>query len=213
MTNIYPQKKGKPATEVFPEWKIIMLFDDADNIIMKRAFYRKLYVFWCLLMIVQIFAIGTIIKLTLAKTPAKNEPPSCAKNPVLAMQDLLIARDIPTIQSLASLPFLNVPTIERTEKGFKVRGRDYEATYERISRADCDDDATDSSAKQVPTKEQPEPDFALTMVKGKTHYWKNRIGKPITLQKIDMHGEIKQKEREASPSGNAIPVDDGTVKM
>uniref|UniRef100_A0AAG5CSH5 Uncharacterized protein n=1 Tax=Anopheles atroparvus TaxID=41427 RepID=A0AAG5CSH5_ANOAO len=122
-------------------------------------------------------------------------------------------RDIPTIQSLASLPFLNVPTIERTEKGFKVRGRDYEATYERISRADCDDDATDSSAKQVPTKEQPEPDFALTMVKGKTHYWKNRIGKPITLQKIDMHGEIKQKEREASPSGNAIPVDDGTVKM
>uniref|UniRef100_A0A182IKS1 ZP domain-containing protein n=1 Tax=Anopheles atroparvus TaxID=41427 RepID=A0A182IKS1_ANOAO len=121
--------------------------------------------------------------------------------------------DIPTIQSLASLPFLNVPTIERTEKGFKVRGRDYEATYERISRADCDDDATDSSAKQLPTKEQPEPDFALTMVKGKTHYWKNRIGKPITLQKIDMHGEIKQKEREPSPSGNAIPVDDGTVKM
>uniref|UniRef100_A0AAG5CSI8 Uncharacterized protein n=1 Tax=Anopheles atroparvus TaxID=41427 RepID=A0AAG5CSI8_ANOAO len=211
MTTVHPQPGSKQGDEDFSDWKTIILFDHADRIVLNAIFWRRVYVFWSFLVIVQIFAICTIIMLSISN-PGTNEP-SCAKNPVLRMHEMLKARDIPTIQSLASLPFLNVPTIERTEKGFKVRGRDYEATYERISRADCDDDATDSSAKQVPTKEQPEPDFALTMVKGKTHYWKNRIGKPITLQKIDMHGEIKQKEREASPSGNAIPVDDGTVKM
>ncbi|KFB45420.1 hypothetical protein ZHAS_00013351 [Anopheles sinensis] len=110
-------------------------------------------------------------------------------------------KDIPKIKALSSLNFLTVPKLEQTEKGFRVIGKDYAATFERFVHPEIEHDNPDAVTEQL-AKDLRRLDFDLTLVKSKTHYWKH--SKPATTiidagKKNPKDDEIKQ-----SASGNTI---------
>lgn len=110
-------------------------------------------------------------------------------------------REIPKIKSLASLNYLSVPRLEQTEKGFRVIGKDYAATFERFVHPEIDHDNPDAVTEML-AKDLRRLDFDLTIVKGKTHYWKHRAAaKPPTVTDV---AKENQNTDEKNPKDNDI---------